>query len=178
MPTSNSLTSSSNPALPGTGVTFTATVTPGVGSGTPVGTVQFKTNGVAFGSAVTLSGSPSSATSASISTLPHGSNAITAEYSAGTGFLTSTGSVAQVINTPPASSTNYLTTAENTALNVPAGTLASLDYDADGDTLTITGVSATSQNGGTVSLSAGTITYNPPSSSFCRGRLVHLHHQR
>jgi hypothetical protein len=164
VPTSTGLTSSSNPQLPATGVTFTATVTPVVGSGTPAGTVQFKANGVAFGSTVTLSGG--SATSAAISTLPHGNNAITAEYSGGTGFLTSTGSVTQVINTPPAVGTQNLTTTENTALNVSATTLASLNFDADGDTLTITAVNSPSTQGGIVSLSAGTITYNPPSPTF------------
>ena len=49
----------------------------------------------------------------------------------------------------------------NTALNISASTLAGLDFDADGDALTITAVSSPSTNGFTVSLSAGTITYTP-----------------
>ena len=162
VPTSTALVSSLNPALPGAGVTFTATVTtPVVGGGTPAGTVQFKTNGAAFGAAVTLvSGS---ASSASISTLPHGSNAITAEYSGGTGFLASTNSLTQVINTPPVGGLQYLTTVLNTPLSVSAATLASLNYDSDGDTLTIIAVGGTSTNGpsGNVTLSGGNLNYTP-----------------
>ena len=63
--TTTALGSSLNPSTYGQSVTFTATVS-GEG-GPPTGTVQFKTNGVNFGSAVTLSGG--SATSTAISTL-------------------------------------------------------------------------------------------------------------
>src|SRR5205823_6105762 len=55
--TSAAVAASANPSVFGQGVTFTATVTPtSPGSGTLTGTVQFQTNGVNFGSAVTLSG--------------------------------------------------------------------------------------------------------------------------
>ena len=42
-------------------------------------------------------------------------------------------------------------------------TLAGLDYDADGDALTVTGVSSSSTNGpaGNVTLMSGTVTYMP-----------------
>jgi hypothetical protein len=154
------LASSQNPSLPGDPVTFTATV---IGSAvTPTGTVQFKANGFAFGSAATLDDS-GTAISDSVSTLPHGITAITAEYSGDANFLTSTGSISQVINTPPVGGTHYLTTVTGTPLNVNASILAGLDYDADNDTLTITAVSSPSTQGGIVTLSApgGTITYSP-----------------
>ena len=54
-----------------------------------------------------------------------------------------------------------LTTNEDTPLNIPQGTLIGNDTDADGDPLSILSVSATSSNGGTVSLSSGTVTYTP-----------------
>ena len=57
------------------------------GTGTPIGTVQFKTNGVNFGSAVALSGG--SASSAAISSLAVGSYTVTADYSGDGSFNTS-----------------------------------------------------------------------------------------
>jgi hypothetical protein len=51
------------------------------------------------------------------------------------------------------------TTAEDTALTIPAATLLANDSDADGDALTITAVS--NAGGGTVALDAGTITFTP-----------------
>ena len=159
VPTSTGLTSSSNPALPGAGVSFTATVSPLAGSGTPSGTVLFKNNGVALGSAVTLSGG--SASSDSISTLPHGNNAITAEYSGGTGFLASTGTVMQVINTPPAAGAHNLVTKENVPLSVGIGALPSRDYDADHDSLVMTAVAQPFH--GTVTTNATQLTYSPTS---------------
>ncbi len=61
----------------GSGVTFTATVTPGHGA-TPQGAVQFKVNGSDFASAVTLSGG--SATSPVLNGLPVGNHTVTATY--------------------------------------------------------------------------------------------------
>ena len=57
LPTTTSLTSSVNPSCPGSSVTFTATVTRATYPYSPVSgvTVQFETNGVGFGSAVTSS---------------------------------------------------------------------------------------------------------------------------
>ena len=63
---STAVVSSSAPSASGqSGVTFTATVSDAssASSGTPTGTVQFKTNGVNFGSAVTLSGGSGSSVS-------------------------------------------------------------------------------------------------------------------
>jgi hypothetical protein len=159
--TTTTLTSSQNPSLPGQSVTFTGTVqTNGVTAGAATGTVQFKTNGVAFGSAVAVS---SGSVSANISTLPHGSNAITAEYSGDMNFLTSTGSVSQTVDTPPIGGTHFLGATLNTTLSVSSSVLANLDYDADGDTLTITKVCSTSTNGppGNVTLSGGMVNYTP-----------------
>jgi hypothetical protein len=63
----------------------------------------------------------------------------------------------------PAPGTHNLVTTENTPLSVRASDLVALDYDANGDTLTIIGASSTSTNGppDNVSLAADTITYTP-----------------
>jgi hypothetical protein len=56
-----------------------------------------------------------------------------------------------------------LVTDADTPLSIAASTLADLDYDADGDFLTIMAVSSSSTNGpaNNVSFVAGTITYTP-----------------
>jgi hypothetical protein len=158
--TTSVVASSGNPSLPGANVTFTNTlrvVAPG--GGTPTGTIQFRTNGVAFGSPVPLSGGI--AASPTTAWLPHGSNTVTAEYAGDGNFIGSTNSVSQVVNTPPAAGTHFLGATVNTPLNVSASTLAGLDYDADGDALTIAAVSNPSTNGASVTLNSGTITYTP-----------------
>jgi len=82
------VTSSVNPSVVRTGGDFHGEHhRGGPGSGTPTGTVQFKTNGVNFGGTVSLSGG--SANSAAVSTLIAGSStAVTAVYNGGQQFLT------------------------------------------------------------------------------------------
>jgi hypothetical protein len=146
--------------LPGTSVIFTATLSAvSPSTGTPTGTVIFKYAGTPFYTNTLAGGS----TTATNSTLPHGNDAITAEYSGNTYFLTSTGSLTQVIDTPPVGGTHYLGATVSTTLTVSASVLASLDYDADNDTLTITAVSSPSAHG-TVSLSGGNVIYTPTTS--------------
>jgi hypothetical protein len=97
--TATALASSANPSVYGqSSVTFTATVT-GAGGGPPTGTVQFKTNGVNFGSAVTLSGG--SATSGALpTTFRPGTCTVTADYSGDTSFMPCAGTLAggQTVN--------------------------------------------------------------------------------
>src|SRR5205823_462146 len=91
--TSMTVSSSANPSVFGQAVTFTATVSPvAPGAGTRSGTVQFKTNGVNFGSAVSLSGG--SATSVAVSSLSVGSvTTVTADYNGDGNFNSSSGSL-------------------------------------------------------------------------------------
>jgi autotransporter-associated beta strand protein len=94
VPTTITLTSSTNPSVFGQPVTFTAMVTPASGIIAPMGTVQFKADGVLLGSPVTVTNavgvnSLAAITTASIAAAgsPH---VIAAEFS-GTGiFLNST----------------------------------------------------------------------------------------
>jgi hypothetical protein len=66
-----------------------------------------------------------------------------------------------VVNRRPTAGEDTLGTVENTAAAAPVAKLLVNDVDLDGDTLTITGTSATSTNGGTVVLNSGTVTYTP-----------------
>lgn len=89
-----------NPSIYGqSGVTFHAVASAvAPGSGMPTGTVQFKTNGVNFGGAVTLS-SGAADSSALPTTLSVGSYSITASYNGDANFGTSTsGTLNQTIN--------------------------------------------------------------------------------
>jgi hypothetical protein len=92
--TSCSVTSSVNPSGPGTNVTFTATVD-GVppAADRPTSNVVFAVDAVPFATNALSGGS----TSASIASLPPGTNAITAMYVGDGDFLASTGSVSQVV---------------------------------------------------------------------------------
>ncbi len=94
--TVTTVASSSDPSTYGQAVTFTATVLPQSGSGTPTGTVQFQIDGANFGSPVTLNNR--SATSGSISTLTAGNHTITATYSGAATLAPSTApSVTQTV---------------------------------------------------------------------------------
>ncbi|MEI7809308.1 MAG: Ig-like domain-containing protein [Verrucomicrobiota bacterium] len=100
--TTNALATSGSPSIYGAAVTLTATISPASGSAVPTGSVQFKTNGAACGSPVTVTAgiSPNGTASISIASLPvSGSpHTITAEYAA-TGTLSgSTNSISQTVN--------------------------------------------------------------------------------
>ena len=74
--TTTAIESSINPSTYGQGVTFTATVTAGVG--TPTGSVQFTVDGANLGTAVTLS--DGTGTSIAVTTLTAGTHPVTAVY--------------------------------------------------------------------------------------------------
>lgn len=85
--TTTTLSSSANPVLQGATVTFTATVAPvAPGAGTPTGTVTFYDGATEIGTG-SLSGGVATL---STSTLPSGSDSITAVYGGDTNFLGST----------------------------------------------------------------------------------------
>ena len=104
--TSCSLAASVNPSAPGTNVTFTAAVTPVPPSADlPTGSVVFSANRAPFATNALLNGN----ISASTTSLPPGTNTITAQYLGGENFLGSTGGVTQVVKLSAAcSQTNTL----------------------------------------------------------------------
>ncbi|MEA1797495.1 beta strand repeat-containing protein [Rhodococcus qingshengii] len=96
-------------AITGTAVDLTATVAPN----NAVGTVQFKSNGAAIGSPVTVS--------AGVATLSHsfdaaGAQSVTADFTAGAGFVSSSASAQTVTVSDPAP-VDVVTT---TSLSIPA----------------------------------------------------------
>jgi len=111
--TITTLGSSTNPSVYGQPVTFTATVAPiDPAAGMPSGTVQFKTNGGNFGSAVNLSGG--SAKSDDLpATLPPGTYAVTAEYRGDVTFTRSTGTLAGGQTIDKANSITVLVSSQN-----------------------------------------------------------------
>ncbi len=91
---SNSLASSLNPSTNGDAVTFTATITAVAPStGAPGGNVVFKSNGTPFSTNAITGG----AAAATTSTLPAGTNTISAEYAGDTNFTGSTNSLQQAV---------------------------------------------------------------------------------
>lgn len=98
--TTTGVTSSANPSVLGQSVTFTATVSPAWGSGTPTGTVQLKADGTNIGPAVNLA---SGSASVSTSSLTEGTHVITAVYSGDSSYGASTGTLAdgQVVDPAP-----------------------------------------------------------------------------
>ncbi len=96
--TTTGVTSSLNPSTYGQSVTFTATVSD-TGGGVPSGSVAFYYGSTDLGSGSSLSGSGNSATSTfTASTLPAGSQSITAFYTPTGNFANSSGSLSQTVN--------------------------------------------------------------------------------
>ena len=94
-PTMTAVSAAPNPSVFGQAVTFTATVTPTGGSGTPTGSVTFQDGSSVLGSA-TLSGGSATFTLATLAVGPH---SITAVYGGGGGFSGSTSpALTQTVN--------------------------------------------------------------------------------
>ena len=114
--TTTTVDSSPNPSVFGQAVTFTVTVAPTSGTGTPTGTVNFVEGSTTLASSVSLNSSGEA--TFSTSSLATGSNTITANYSGDTTFQNSTGSDSaspQVVN--QASTTTTLGSAPNPSVS-------------------------------------------------------------
>jgi hypothetical protein len=159
------LSTSQNPALPGATVTFTANlavVAPGAGA--PSGAVQFKTNGIAASSPVTIA---SGAAAFSVSTLPHGTNAISAEYPGDANFVGATNSLSpsEVINTPPTAGLATFSRSPNLTLKIRIATLlTNFASDADGDIPRLVSIGG-GTNAATITTNSSFILYAPSASN-------------
>jgi subtilisin-like proprotein convertase family protein len=156
------VTSSANPALPGSPITLTALVSaddPGLGE--PSGTVQFDIDGQPAGPPVALAQGFATFTTNSI---PAGMHTIAAQYGGDDTFLTATGALAtpQIINTPPIAGADLLYRPPTSGTKAPVSELLTNDFDPDGNPISFDNISPTSAEGGTVTLSDGWVFYTPP----------------
>jgi hypothetical protein len=159
--TSLAVTSSVNPALPGTTITFTATVTVvPPGTGTPTDAVIFKDGTTSLG---TNSLNGSGVAVFSTSSLSHDSHTITAEYAGNADFGGSTNILTpnQVINTPPVAVADVIERYPTEGVKMAITDLLINDSDPDGDTIVFTGVASNSTYDGTVASSPDWIFYTP-----------------
>ena len=151
------LASSANPALPGSNVTFSATVSAvAPGGGTPGGTVNFRVDGSIAGSG-TLSGGVATFTT---NILSRGSHTVLAEYAGNLDFVGTTNSLTPslLINTPPIAGNLTIERYPTQGVKVNLSTLLTNDSDAYGDTLRIA-VSSTSANGATIAVIGNWVFY-------------------
>ena len=138
----NTLAASANPAGFHDTITFTNTL-----NADATGYVFFRTNSVLW-SSNNLSGGV--AVSLSITNLPRGTNLITAAYSGDTNYVAASITLNQVVtNHPPVANPATYSRGAFTTWQIVVSNLLTNAIDADGDTLTLVGVSA-STNGITV----------------------------
>ncbi|HSY19884.1 MAG TPA: immunoglobulin domain-containing protein [Candidatus Acidoferrales bacterium] len=148
------LASSANPDGFKDNLSFTAVVTP---TNAP-GAVQFFTNGAAFDLEPLIAGL---ASSTNTSTLPRGTNLITAIYAGNGGFQPATNSLVQTVtNHPPQVSPAFYTLMAGLALNIAVTDLATNWSDVDGDALSIASVSPSTN--GVVVTNGSILTYSDP----------------
>ena len=159
---SGTVSSSSNPQLPGQPVTFSVTLSPIAPTViAPAGTVQFKVDGAPAGSPVPLVGGVAAYTT---TTLGLGTHNVVAEYATGFNFLGTTNSLAsaQLINSPPVAGSDVMERYPTNSATVEIATLLANDLDPDGDPVSFIAVSAASAYGASLSRQGSTILYQPP----------------
>lgn len=100
------LSASSPSSTAGQPVTLTATVGPSINGTLPTGTVTFYDNGQVLGGPVTLVNGVATLTPSS---LPIGTDALSAQYSGDTNFLASTGTASETVNAAPSSISGVVT---------------------------------------------------------------------
>ncbi len=139
----------------GQSVTLTATVAPTTGTSTPDGAVTFTDDGTALGTSTLSTTDGVTSASMLVTTLPVGSDSVTASYGGGPGFLASS-------STDPASIT--VSTAATTL-----GLLTSVNPSAVGQSVTFTAtVFPTTGSGET-----GTVTFFDGGARIGTGTVVH-----
>ena len=148
-----SLVSSEHPSGFQDGVTFTAET-----ATTATGNVVFLTNGVPFDT-VAIPGN-GRAVSAAITTLPRGTNTITAEYAGDSNDPGSTNTLDQVVtNHPPVAGVYTVSRTPGTKLHILWSDVSSVWSDLDGDALSVAWLSLVTTNGITVQTNSQQILY-------------------
>jgi hypothetical protein len=163
--TTNLVTTSTNPALPGATVTFTSTLSAvAPGGGTPTGTVQFVIDGAPAGAPANLTNGMAVF---STSTMAHGLHSVAGLYAGDNNFTGSSNSLAaaELINTPPVTHVFTLAATENTPVQFSLAKLLATVGDADHDAITLVSMDTNSANGGTITISNATAVYSPPVNS-------------
>jgi hypothetical protein len=151
--------SSANPSVYGQQLTFTVTVSAtSPGSGTPTGTITFYAGTTQLGTG-TLSGGTASLTTTS--PLAVGNRIIKASYGGDTNFKTSTGTLTQVVNQDP-TTTSVVSSANPSVYGQSVTFTATVSANAPGNGTPTGSVTfmAGSTTLGTVALSNGTASYS------------------
>jgi subtilase family serine protease len=157
LPAGGTLASSENPSGFNDTVNFTTTIVPTYATGT----IQFYTNGAAFDLETLVA---AQAVSTNLSSLPRGTNLIAAVYSGDANNLPYTNQIFQIVtNHPPTAVPAFFTRAAGAALDIPVTNLAAAWSDVDGDTLSLAGISV-STNGVTVTDDSGVLIYYDPNN--------------
>jgi hypothetical protein len=153
------LSSSANPALPGTEVIFTFTISAAGLSGIPTGPVIFRIDG----SATTVPLVDAVAV-LSTSTLSVGTHVVEVEYPGDLNFggVTNRLRPDQLINTPPLAGADAIFRILPAGAKVQLATLLQNDVDADGHPLTLISVDSTGGSGATLTRRGSWIYYVPP----------------
>jgi sugar lactone lactonase YvrE len=156
-PTTLSLSSSRNPSLIGTAVTFTATIS--AGGETTTGTVSFLSNGTAIAGCGNITEGSNHAAACSTSALPLGPSSITASYSGDANDASSVSStVVQVVKQP---ATVVLTVSPNPVVVEATATLTATVTAATGTpTGTVTFYDGTTAVGSAILNSSGVAAFS------------------
>jgi len=151
-PSSLALAASANPSGFKDSVTFTAVVTPT----NATGSVQFLTNGTVFDIEPLVAGV---ASSTNIASLPRGTDQIDAVYSGDATYLSATNTFTEIVTNHPPTVTSVVYTNDSTfTVSIAMADLATNWSDIDGDTVSLTDVSV-STNGITVTNNGTALIY-------------------
>lgn len=145
--------SSKNPSGFKDNLNFTASVSPT----NVTGTIQFLTNGAAFDVEPLLAGT---AASTNLSSLPRGTNTVTAIYSGDANDLPATNALSQIVtNHPPTAADVYFDRQAGYPLAISVADLTTNWSDVDGDTVSLASIGV-STNGVTITNNAGSLVYS------------------
>jgi fibronectin-binding autotransporter adhesin len=146
-----SLAASANPAGFHDTLNFTAVLPTDA-----TGLVTFSANGSAFSTNTLASGST---TSGNITTLPRGTNLVTAIYNGDGNYLPNTNSLNQIVtNHPPVAANLTFNLGSSPTWKLKLSELITNTSDSDGDSLTITAIGS-STNGITLTTNSGFVFY-------------------